>query len=466
VLVLFTAPLTTSTALAQPSTTIPANSVPPPLNKSLINSVISGAGPKPDANYKQKDEACITSATGNTTIPNKPWGQMQLRLEEAHRFATGKGIKVAVIDTGVNDAQPRLGGRVVPGGDYVEQGSGKDGTDDCDGHGTEVAGIIAAGKDQATAFIGVAPDSEIIAIRQTSSKFADQAAGRKTAGRVKTLAFAIVTAVNKGADVINISLTSCRAATQRASEDEPMLQAAIDWAVNEKNVVIVTAAGNVNPTTQQQEEQDPCSPANDNQDPNDVNVVASPPWYANDVLSVASIGREGKVSSFSVWGPWVSIAAPGEEIITIDPKGAGLTNSNVDASNKQDTIQGTSFASPYVAGVAALVRERYPELTARQVMQRLTATATHPGNPNGRDNKVGAGMVNPVDALTAVLPSEQSGGQAAPPPPLKTVLGPAYVPDRTPMIVALSGTGIGVGLLLLTMFVVHTIRKNRADRTT
>lgn len=442
-------------AYAQPSADPAArpNSQPPPVDRSFLRAP---EPPKEDVDYQPKTQ-CITSGTGNRPIPNKPWGQMQLRLEEAHRFATGKDIKLAIIDTGVNN-HPRLAGRVTAGGDYVE--TEKKGVDDCDGHGTEVAGVAAASRDDETGFVGAAPDAQILAFRQTSNhfKFDDPAKvdNRSSAGKVGTLAKAIVSAAAQGAKVINISLTACDP-PRTPSDQERELQAAIDWAVNDKDVVIVTAAGNI-------DSQSGCQGQNDNQDPNTVNVVASPPWYADNVLSVASINIEGEVSSFSVWGPWVSVAAPGENIVTLDPKGQGLTDANSDPNGRLTAIQGTSFASPYVAGVAALVRERFPDLTARQVMDRIKATAQHPGNPNGRDHKVGYGMINPVAALTAELPFERPGAKPATPEQLITNLGPLNPPSSTPMIVALSGTGAGVGLLLLTLFIVHTVNRTRAKR--
>ncbi len=445
-------------AYAQPSTTTNPddrpNSQPPPVNRSFLR--LPPEQPKEDVDYQKKTE-CVTSGTGNRPIPNKPWGQMQLRLEEAHRFATGKGIKLAIIDTGVN-THPRLEGRVIPAGDYVE--TEKKGNDDCDGHGTEVAGVAAASRDEQTGFVGAAPEVTVLAFRQTSNhfKFDDpqQKDNRPSAGKVGTLAKAIISAVDQGAQVINISLTACAPPTS-PSDQERELQAAIDWAVNEKDVVIVTAAGNI-------DSESGCQAQNDNQDPKTVNVVASPPWYAEDVLSVASMNQEGEVSSFSVWGPWVSVAAPGENIVTLDPRGQGLTDANSDANKRLTAIQGTSFAAPYVAGVVALVRERFPELTAKQVMDRVKATAQHPGNPSGRDHKVGYGMINPVAALTAELPSERPGAKQVTPEQLITNLGPLNPPSSTPMIVALSGTGVGVGLLLLTMFIVHTVNRNRARR--
>ncbi|ONI82608.1 type VII secretion-associated serine protease mycosin [Saccharothrix sp. ALI-22-I] len=447
-------------AYAQPATTTAPNarpnSVPPALDKSFRPAL--GKSPQEDVNYTRNQTACISSDTGNRPIPRRPWGQMQLRLEEAHRFATGKGVTLAIIDTGVNDKHPRLANRVRPGGDYVE--TEKRGVVDCDGHGTEVAGVAAASRDEQTGFVGAAPEVQVLAFRQTSDRFEFQdpnkVDNRPSAGKVGTLAEAIVSAAEQGAKVINISLTSCEA-PREPSTGERQLQAAVDWAVNEKDVVIVTAAGNI-------DSESGCQSQNDNQDPNNVKVVASPPWYADDVLSVASMNIEGEVSSFSVWGPWVSVAAPGEDIVTLDPAGQGLTDANLDENKRATAIQGTSFASPYVAGVVALVRERFPDLTAKQVMNRIKATAKHPGNPNGRDHKVGFGMINPVAALTDELPSERPGAQQSTPPELITNLAPLNPPDQTPMIVALSGTGAGVGLLLLTMFIIHTVNRNRAKR--
>ncbi|MFD0199155.1 MULTISPECIES: type VII secretion-associated serine protease mycosin [Saccharothrix] len=461
----FAQPSTTSTPKATTTSAAPAtttanpagrpNSQPPPVDRSFLRAP---EAPQEDVDYKQKQVACVTSGV-DRPIPNKPWGQMQLRLEEAHRFATGKDIKLAIIDTGVNANHPRLQGRVIPGGDYVE--TEKKGVSDCDGHGTEVAGVAAASRDETTGFVGAAPEATVLAFRQTSDnfEFKDPTGkdNRETAGKVGTLAKAIVSAVDQGATVINISLTSCGDPTE-SSNQERELQAAIDWAVNDRNVVIVTAAGNI-------DSEGGCRTQNDNEDPNRVNVVASPPWYADNVLSVASVGQNGQVSPFSVWGPWVSVAAPGEDIVTLDPAGQGLTDANRDPRSKQlAKIQGTSFASPYVAGVVALVRQRFPDLKAKQVMERITATAQHPGNPGGRDHKVGYGIINPVAALTAELPSERPGAKPVVPEQLMTDLGPLNPPSSTPMIVALSGTGAGVGLLLLTMFIVHTVNRNRAKR--
>ncbi|MGW4206895.1 type VII secretion-associated serine protease mycosin [Lentzea sp. NPDC004789] len=441
-------------ASAQPSSTSAAakssNSVPPELPPNTDPPKDEG---KPDVLYKRTSKACVESDTKNELIKYMPWGQVYLNLQQAHSFATGKGIKIAIIDTGVDPRNPRFGNRVTPTGEYVDQSGGKNGTDDCDGHGTEVAGVAAAAKTEGD-FVGAAPEAEILAIRQTSDRYEykDQGEQRNSAGKVGTLAQAIVRAASKGAKVINISLTNC-SAPKLFSDDDRKLQAAIRWAVDVQDVVIVTAAGNLSTEAG-------CPKQNDNLDPSNVNVVSSPAWFANDVLSVASIARSGAVSSFSVWGPWVSIAAPGEEIISVDPKGTGLTNSNVTAQGASD-IKGTSFASPYVAGITALVRQRFPDLSARQVMDRLKATALHPGNVSGRDNKVGYGMINPVAALTAVLPAEAKGFQKPQPKEMNTTVTPPPGTDWPPIIVALSGIGIGGALLMLTLFVRNSMNRRR-----
>ncbi|MFJ5991832.1 type VII secretion-associated serine protease mycosin [Lentzea sp. NPDC092896] len=441
-------------ASAQPSSTSAttrANSVPPDLPAGTPPPNDDG---KPDVKYERTSKGCVESDTKSELIEYMPWGQVYLNLDQAHRFAKGKGIKIAIIDTGVDPRNPRFGGRVQGAGEYVFGNA--NGTDDCDGHGTEVAGVAAAAKTEGD-FVGAAPEATILAIRQTSDRFEFKGDAnnekRASAGKVGTLAMAIVRAANQGANVINISLTNC-SSPKLFSDDDKKLQAAIRYAVDVKDVVIVTAAGNLS------DQGTGCAAQNNNMDQNNVNSVSSPAWFANDVLSVGSIARSGDVSSFSVWGPWVSIAAPGEEIISVDPKGTGLTNANVTAQGVQD-IKGTSFASPYVAGITALVRERFPKLKARQVMERLKATALHPGGLTGKDNKVGFGMINPVAALTAVLPAEAAGFKAQEPKELTTSVTPPQGLDWPPIIVALSGIGAGGILLALTLFVRNSLNRKR-----
>ncbi|HEX7304812.1 S8 family serine peptidase, partial [Lentzea sp.] len=157
-------PTSVSVSVSSPAAPRP-NSVPPDLPPGTPPPKDTG---EPDVPYEPTNKGCVESDTKSELIEYKPWGQVQLNLEQAHRFATGRGVKIAIIDTGVDPRNPRFGNRVVPTGEYVK--GNKNGTDDCDGHGTEVAGVAAAAKTEGD-FVGAAPEATILAIRQTSDRF-------------------------------------------------------------------------------------------------------------------------------------------------------------------------------------------------------------------------------------------------------------------------------------------------------
>ncbi len=450
--------LSPALAVAQPgsSTQPPADqgfAKPPPLPAGTPVPTDTG---KPDLTYQQKT-LCVKSLNETVDLFNKPWGQTQLRFDELHKFATGKGQRVAVIDTGVNP-HDFLAGRLTGGGDYVAE---KQGLEDCDGHGTEVAGIIAAKPDNPSiGFKGIAPDAEIISIRQSSANYSgkdesDPNAQERTAGNLLTLAQAIVNAANKRVNVINMSVDNCRPAGP-ITGPEIQLQSALRFAVEERDVVVVASAGNLN--------ENGCPNQNNGPDVSQPTTIVTPPWFSDYVISVAAMDRFGDPATFSVQGPWVSVAAPGTDIISLDPGNPkGLANLLLTKDGKPTTIQGTSFAAPYVAGLAALVRDRYKSLTAKQVMNRIKVTASHPAAAGGRDSLVGHGMINPIGALTAMIPSEQG----IPADESTTIMfdPPAPVEKNwTPMRVALIGSAGGVALLLLTLFLVRTVRTVRRRR--
>ncbi|PXY37981.1 type VII secretion-associated serine protease mycosin [Prauserella flavalba] len=463
----------------------------------------------PDENYKQEVGCVERDLDNNTQLQAAPWGQQYLRVEEVHqlmrntvgsagRYAGGEPVQVAVIDTGVT-AHPYFQGRVQPGADYVAN-KGQPGMEDCDGHGTEVAGIIGANTPPHIGFKGMAPDVEIISIRQSSQNYApddspepppaqppaqgDQPGGEEqqpggegqdgggtgagqpstgpsqdgggrtqedegAAGTLHTLAQAVVNATDRGVDVINISINNCRPADGSITTGEQELQAAVNYAAN-NDIVVVSAAGNLS---------DRCT--QNTGDPNRPNTIVTPPWFSEDVLSVAAIDETGGVADFSIHGPWVSVAAPGTKITSLDPAEGSdrLANLTIENGETQE-IQGTSFAAPYVTGLAALVRAKYPHLSAREVINRITSTAQHPAAPGGRDNFVGYGVIDPMAALTAIVPEEE-GIQPASPVALPSDMPPPNDRDQTPMIVALAGSGGALMALLITLFVVHTIRRNR-----
>lgn len=299
----------------------------------------------------------------------------------------------------------------------------------------------------ADGFSGVAPGVQIIAIRQSSRAFSpkdafggDQdPATRRKAGDIRTMARAIVHAANLGAAVINISEVSCMSATNIIDQRE--LGAAIRYAAVDRNAVIVAAAGNSgdsgNSDCKQNPVYDPLTP-NDPRDWAGVTTVVTPAWFSDYVMTVGAVDATGAPLDSSMAGPWVSLAAPGTDIEGLSPREDGLMNAVEGRDNTMVAPVGTSFSAAIVSGVAALVRAKYPQLTAHQVINRMLATARAPGR--GVDNRVGHGIIDPVAALTYdIAPGEPVGPQRLSSP---LVLEPPKVGrDMTPVWVAAGGVG-------------------------
>ena len=386
--------------------------------------------PVPPKNYSNLTQ-CVSAANAGDTLKNGvSWAQSQLDYTSVWKLGNrGAGQKIAVIDTGVNDVSA-FGGRLSGGGDYVVRNG--TGLSDCDGHGTVVAGLIAASPDSASGFAGVAPGAELLSIRQSSSyygvKDAKEGSPDRTAGTTTSLAQAIELAVAKGATVINISEASCRPPTVGADAE---LRAAVDDAVT-KGVVIVAAAGNVDSSTRCRTQNTPGRPPR---------TIPTPAEFPG-VLSVAAVDSAGQPAPFSLSGSWVGVAAPGVGIVSTNPvKGStGQINEFITDSGVSP-IQGTSFAAPYVTGLVALVRERFPALDPAGVIARIERTADHPAAPGGRNDDVGSGVIDPAAALTAVLPGE--GGSTPSPRSGPSVLPAAHAhtdPEHDARLVSLIGT--------------------------
>ncbi|OBA76411.1 type VII secretion-associated serine protease mycosin [Mycobacterium sp. 1554424.7] len=390
--------------------------------------------------------------------------QAALNLPAAWRFSRGDGQLVAVIDTGVRPG-PRLP-NVDPGGDYVET---TDGLTDCDGHGTLVAGIIAgqAGDD---GFAGVAPAARVLSIRMTSAKFSPRTPGgdpllARAALDIATLARAVVHAADLGARVINISAITCLPADRPV--DQAALGAAIRYAAVDKDAVIVAAAGNSG-TTGSVAGGTSCdsNPLTDLGRPGDprnwagVKSISVPSWWQPYVLSAASLTPDGQPSKFTMAGPWVGIAAPGENIVSVSNRDGGglggLANGLPDDHQQLVALSGTSYAAGYVSGVAALVRSKYPQLNATQVVRRITATA-HNG-ARAPSNVVGAGSVDPVAALTWDLPAANQPGVAAA-KPVPAPPAPARE-DTTPRTVAFVGSAV-LALVVAAVAAVTAIARKK-----
>ncbi|PVE10156.1 type VII secretion-associated serine protease mycosin [Streptomyces scopuliridis] len=293
----------------------------------------------------------------------RPWSLQRVQLDELWAQSRGKGVRVAVIDTGVDIKNPQLKDAVDVGsgknfmdkdlkddnGNKLERGK-EDGTTDTVGHGTKVAGIIAARPTTGTGFVGLAPDATIIPLQQ------NDADGNGTA---VTLARAINHAVDEEADVINISQD-----TADAVKPTELLQQAVDRALA-KEIVIVASAGN---------------------DGLGGNVKETYPASYNGVLAVASSDRNNERAAFSQSGEFVGVAAPGVDMVSTVPGGGHCADN------------GTSFSAPYVAGVAALIKSKHKDWTRKQIVAQIQQTAER--SIAGHDRLVGWGVVDPVRALT------------------------------------------------------------------
>lgn len=436
----------------------PAVAVSPPEVDLAARPPSGTAGPvQPMA---QRGDCVVSGAlTGSDPGAVSP-NTLALNLSGAWRYSRGEGQVVAVIDTGVTPG-PRLPD-VEGGGDFL---ASTDGLTDCDGHGTLVAGLIA-GRPGADGFSGVAPAARIVSIRQNSARFAPASPGEdpvvsRAAADVAGLARAVVRAADLGARVINISVVSCLPAGKDVDQTE--LGAALRYATRDRDAVIVAAAGNdgAGMNTGSACESNPLGDASRPEDPRNwagVTSVSIPSWWQPYVLSVGSLTTTGQPSEFTMSGPWVGIAAPGEDITSVGngPDG-GLANGLPNDRDELFPVRGTSYAAAYVSGVAALVRSRFPQLTAEQVVRRLTATA-HVG-PRSPSNVVGAGSVDPVAALTWELPDQKVAAATS-----KTIAAPPVPgePDHTPRTVALIGTAV-LAVTVLGAVVATRRRKDEAS---
>lgn len=433
-----------------------AGAITPPQVDPAVPPPSGSAGP---AAAMSQRSPCVTSGVVAGTDPAAADpNALSLKLTEAWRHSRGDGQLVAVIDTGVTPG-PRLP-NVEAGGDFVES---TDGTTDCDGHGTLVAGLIA-GQPGDDAFSGVAPGARIYAIRQTSQHFSPRSSGEdpelaRATVEVQTLARAVVRAADAGARVITIPTAVCLPANRAI--DQSALGAALRYASVDKDAVIIAAAGDngagsatgaacqSNPLT------DPARPS-DPRNWDGATTLSMPSVWQPYVLSVGALSASGRPAPSTMAGPWVGIAAPGERIVSVSNDSAGgLANGLPDNDHGFAPVRGTAYATAYVAGVAALVRSRFPALSARETVDRLTATAN--GAARSPSNLVGSGGVDPVAALTWNVPERTETDGAA----VRPVAAPPAPPvhDPTPRIVAFTGVGV-LALLVLTAAVVHNRRKD------
>lgn len=287
------------------------------------------------------------------------WPVLLVKADQAWAVATGKGVKVAVLDTGIDQDHPDL--NVAGGVSFVD---GTESWNDDQGHGTHCAGTIAARNDD-KGTVGVAPDVELYAIKVL---------GGDGSGQFSWILAGLGWALENGMDVVSMSLgsdveeagTECPLAYQRAAEQ-----------LAEAGCVVVAAAGNNGDS--------PVNPW--------VGIPARCPGF----IAVAAVDKDSRLASFSSRGPdglgpeqAVEIAAPGVDINSTVPGGG------------YDVFSGTSMACPHVSGAAALVKQAFPDWSARQIRERLRGSASDLP-PGGRDIGTGFGL---LDCLAAVTEGE------------------------------------------------------------
>ena len=283
-------------------------------------------------------------ALAPATMPNDPqigWHVSKIDAPGAWINGLGEGVVIAVLDSGVDASHPDLAGKLVPGYNFYD---GNTNTSDVYGHGTKVAGVAAAITDNALGVVGIGRESAIMPVRVTNTS---------GAGYISMIAQGLTWAADYGTRVMNVSFTGV--------EGSSTIRSAANY-VAEAGGIVVAAAGN-------------CGCDQGTAD-------------AETILSVGSTSSDDGPSGFSTRGPFVDVAAPGESIPTTT-NGGGY-----------GAVSGTSFASPIVAGVAALLMAHDPSLDASAIESILESTSLDLGSP-GWDSGFGWGRIDAALAMAA-----------------------------------------------------------------
>ena len=355
---------------------------------------------RPELKFAELDRVVHASATANDPYFGNEWHLNQIGAPTAWDSTQGAGVTIAILDSGVNVNHPDLVARLVPG--YNVYSSNTDLTDVC-GHGTAVAGAAAASTNNAAGVAGVAGAASLMPIRIA---YTDSTGCH---AYYSTIASGLTYAADHGARVANISYGGVAGSSTIMSAANYM---------KSKNGLVFVSAGNNNI---------------------DEGIVSD-----GSMIAVSATDANDAKASFSSWGSFVTLSAPGTNIVTTDNSG-GYSSWN-----------GTSFSSPVSAGVAALIMSARPDLSGAQVQSLLYSTAVDLGT-TGLDPVFGYGRVNAAAAAQAAARFVVPADTTAPTASLAAPLGGSTVSGIVPVTVnASDNVGVARVDLLVNGTVVAT----------
>ncbi|WP_105974247.1 type VII secretion-associated serine protease mycosin [Streptomyces geranii] len=343
-------------------------------------------------------------------IRAQQWALDAMHAQEAWRTTKGKGITVAVLDTGVEADHPDLVGNVLEGKDMVGFGAGR-GDAAWAKHGTAMAGIIAGhghGYDNDDGVMGIAPEAKILPVRVILED-GDSARGKARNTRGNALAEGIRWAADQGADVINLSLGD----DSKSAHPEPAEDEAVQYAL-EKGAVVVASAGNGGEKGDH---------------------ISYPAAYPG-VIAATAVDKYGTRASFSTRRWYATVSAPGVDVVIAAP------------DERYYEGWGTSAAAAFVSGAVALIKAAHPGLTPAQIKKLLEVTARNSPD-GGRDDSRGYGFIDPAAAIKAAakLKPEELASAAYGKKYFGT--GPDAVPEKDDSVGWAGPVAGGLGVVLL-----------------